>query len=93
MIISIIIGIALSLLGFLISLFSTKLSLSKEDWSDFSMFYWTSVMIKFSLQFLGLLIFLFVIEIEKIPLLLSFMISYLFFLMIEVLYLNKTKKF
>lgn len=93
MIISIIIGIALSLLGFLISLFSTKLSLGKEDWSDFSMFYWTSVMIKFSLQFLGLLIFLFVIEIEKIPLLLSFMISYLFFLMIEVLYLNKTKKF
>lgn len=93
MLISIIIGIALSLFGFLVSLFTTKLSLSKEDWSDFSMFYWTSVMIKFGLQLLGLIIFLFVIELEKIPLLLSFMISYLFFLMIEVLYLNKTKKF
>lgn len=93
MLISIIIGIALSLFGFLFSLLTTKHSLRKEDWSDFSTFYWTSVMIKFGVLFLVLLILLFVIEMDKIPLLLSFMISYLFFLMIEIIYLNKTKKF
>ena len=93
MLISIIIGIALSLLGFVFSLLTTKLSLKKKDWSDFSMFYWASVMIKFGLLFLVLLILLFVIELDKVPLLLSFMISYLFFLIIEVIYLNKTKKF
>ncbi len=89
---SIIIGIALSLFGFLFSLFTTKVSLRKEEWSDFSMFYWTSVMIKFGLLLLGLMFFMFVIEMDKVPLLLSFMISYLFFLIIEVIYLNKTKK-
>lgn len=92
MIISITIGIALSLFGFLFSLFTTKLSLRKEEWSDFSMFYWTSVIIKFGLLLLGLMVFMFVIEMDKVPLLLSFMISYLFFLIIEVIYLNKTKK-
>ena len=93
MLISIIVGIALSLFGFLFSLYTTKLSLRKEEWSDFSMFYWTSVMIKFGLLFLGLMVFMFVIELDRLPLLLSFMISYLFFLLIEVVYLNKTKKF
>lgn len=93
MLISIIIGIALSLFGFLFSLFTTKFSLKKEEWSDFSTFYWISVVIKFGLLFLGLMIFLFVVEMEKVPLLLSFMISYLFFLIIEVIYLNKTKMF
>jgi|GEM_PF-2239386 len=93
MLVSIIIGIALSLLGFAFSLFTTKLSLKKNEWSEFSIFYWTSVVIKFGLLFLGLMIFMFVIEMEKVPLLLSFMISYLFFLIIEVIYLNKTKKF
>ncbi len=91
MLISIIIGIALSLFGFLFSMFSTKLSLRKDEWSDFSIFFWSSVMIKFVILFLALLIFLFVIEMEKVPLLLSFMISYLFFSIIEVIYLNKTK--
>ena len=93
MLVSIIIGIALSLFGFAFSLFTTKLSLKKDEWSEFSVFYWTSVVIKFCLLFLGLMIFMFVIEMEKVPLLLSFMISYLFFLIIEVIYLNKTKKF
>lgn len=93
MFISITIGIALSLFGFIFSLFTTKFSLRKDEWSDFSMFYWTSVVIKFGLLLLGLMIFIFVIEVEKVPLLLSFIISYLFFLIIEVIYLNKTKKF
>jgi hypothetical protein len=93
MLTSIIFGIVLSLLGFFYSIFTIKYSLRKKDWSDFNMFYWTSVIIKFSLLFILLLILLFLIEMDKIPLLLSFIISYLFFLFIEVLYLNKTKKF
>ena len=91
MLLPILIGIALSLCGFIFSLFTTKLSLKKEGWSDFSMFYWTSVSIKFGLLIVSLLSLLFLFNIDKLPLLLSFILSYLFFLMIEVIYLNKTK--
>lgn len=93
MINSIIIGISLSLIGFIFSLVTTRISLKKKEWSDFTFYYWTSVVVKFGLLLLGLLFFLFVLELERTPLLLSFMLSYLFFLIIEVNYLNKTKKF
>ena len=88
---SIIIGVTLSLFGFLFSLISIKLSLKKKLWSDFNKFFWTMTIVKFVLLFLGLMIFIFVLELDKISLILSFMISYLIFSIIEVIYLNKTK--
>lgn len=93
MIIPILIGIFLSLFGFIFSFITTRISLRKEEWYEFSMFYWLSTGLKFLLLFLGLLFGIFFIELEKLPLLMSFIISYLFFLIIEVIYLNKTKKF
>lgn len=91
MINAIIIGIVFSFLGFIFSLTFTRMSLKKKEWLDFSIIYWISVGLKFILLFIGLLFAIFTLEIERTPLLLSFIISYLFFLIIEIIYLNKYK--
>lgn len=91
MINAIILGIVFSLLGFIFSLVFTRMSLKKKDWLDFSIIYWISVGLKFVLLFMGLLLAIFTFGIERTPLLLSFIISYLFFLIIEIIYLNKFK--
>lgn len=93
MIVSIIIGLLLSTLGFLYSLISTKRTLKKNSWEDFIKSYWLNVIIKFGILLVSILIMIFLFEIEKKAFLLSFFISYLFFLIIEVFYLNKMKNF
>lgn len=93
MMIPISIGIILSLLGFIYSVITTKRSLKKEGWNEFIKTYWLHVAVKFGVLFICIIILIFMLNIDKKEFLLSFFISYLFFLLIEVFYLNKTKNF
>lgn len=93
MIVSIIIGLILSALGFIYSIITTKHTLRKKSWEDFIKSYWLNVIIKFGILFLSILLMIFLIEVNKKAFLISFFISYLFFLIIEVFYLNKRKNF
>ena len=93
MFISIVVGIVLNILSFIYTLVTVKHSLRKEDWDDFIWWYGTTTAIKFLVLITLLLIFIFVLELDKQYLLLSFFISYLIFLFFEIIYLNKTKSF
>jgi F0F1-type ATP synthase assembly protein I len=93
MFISIIVGLLLNILSFVYTLVTVKHSLKQEDWDDFIWWYSTTTAIKFIVLIILLLVFIFVIELDKLYLLLSFFISYILFLFFEIIYLNKTKSF
>lgn len=93
MFVSITVGVLLNLLSYFYTIITVKHSLKQEDWDDFITWYSTTTAIKYIVLIILLLVFIFVVELDKLYLLLSFFISYILFLFFEIIYLNKTKSF
>jgi F0F1-type ATP synthase assembly protein I len=93
MLISVVAGILLNILSFVYTLITVKHSLKQNDWDDFILWYSTTTAIKFVILIALLLVLIYMVELDKLYLLLSFFITYIIFLFFEIIYLNKTKSF
>lgn len=87
------VGILLNVFGFIYSIITIKHSLNKDEWDSFYTWYGTSSIIKYLLLLIGILVAILLFELDKTYFLLSFFISYIIFLIFEIIYLNKTKSF
>lgn len=88
---SILMGILLSIIGFIGSMFSISKSKKKEDWNDFISTYFSINGIKAVFMIIMILISVEFNIVKTLPFILSLFISYIFLLFIEILYLNSQK--